>query len=537
MRRISNLCRALVALAILSAGAAMPAAADDVTLRDSGRDQIGALADWPGWQKDLIGTRFNPVETAITPSSVAGLKLKWAFVFPNQDNQTGSQPAVVGDTLYVGGRDAKLYALNARTGATKWTYDVTAVSGAVDATNINPLRDGPTVSGNNVVFGDTRGWVYDVNATTGQLIWATRVSDHPAVAMTSSPIVYQGRVYIGVSSQEEVRASNAAYPCCTFRGQMVSLNLSSGSVAWRYYTVPPAAQTGVSANGTPQYGPSGVAVWSSPVIDPVNNTVVFATGNNYTGTEGDGDSVIVVDATTGALKWKKQMTHPDQWTVSCHTPDQTNCVGLTDGSNLDFDFGATPNIFYAGGRELVGIGQKSGVYHALDIRTGEIVWQQQVSTPVPNGGESGIEWGTSYDGTHLYVASWQAAPGTLFALDPGTGKVLWSTPNPADGCTTGGAAAFPSCTPSMITAVSSTPGLVWEGSVDGKIRAYRSNDGTNVWQYDTIRDYTGVNGLTGSGGSISGNGGPVISHGMLYVESGYNRFFGLQGKVLLAFGL
>ncbi|MFI2710615.1 hypothetical protein ACH495_10870 [Micromonospora sp. NPDC018662] len=109
-----------------------------------------------------------------------------------------------------------------------------------------------------------------------------------------------------------------------------------------------------------------------------------------------------MNADTGALRWKQQTTDSDSWTVGCLLPTPTpNCEGLADGANLDYDFGATPNIFYASGRLLVGVGQKSGVYHAFDAQTGQILWQQQLSLPQPNGGKSGIQWGSSCDGSRL----------------------------------------------------------------------------------------------------------------------------------------
>jgi polyvinyl alcohol dehydrogenase (cytochrome) len=509
------------------------------TTSASSADTLNMTGAWPGWQKDLAGSRFNPAESQITPQTVAGLKLKWAFAFPNGDGSNGSQPAVVGDTVYVGGRDAKLYALNADTGTTKWTFDVTPIAGPVSANSPDPLRDGPTVTGNDVIVGDQRGFLYAVNTTSGTLDWSTKLSDHPAAVITGSPLVYNGRVYVGVSSNEEQQAASASYPCCTFRGQLVALDAATGAVDWRYYTTPPATQVGTTSSGVAQFAPAGGAVWDSPAIDPTSGTVYFATGNNYSGTAGDTDSVIAVDAQTGGLRWKQQMTKPDTWTVGCLQPtDQPNCPGLTDNSALDLDFGSSPNLFTVNGRLLVGIGQKSGVYHTFDAATGQIVWQQQVSVPSAPAGEYGIQWGTSYDGTHLYVATWMANPGTLFALDPATGKIDWSQPVPSDACTTGGAAAFPNnCNRSMISAVSSSPGLVYEGGADGKMRVYRSSDGANLWQYDTVQQFTGVNGVAGSGGSVSGNGGAVVSNGVLYVQSGYYSFYGIPGNMLLAFKL
>lgn len=269
----------------------------------------------------------------------------------------------------------------------------------------------------------------------------------------------------------------------------------------------------------------------------MTGTVYFGTGQNYTGIRGNTDSVIALDATTGAPRWKRQMTHPDDWTVGCVAPGHhPHCPGQWNGTAKDWDFGSSPNLFFADGRVLVGEGEKSGTYYAFDAETGDLVWQRQLALPEPDGGDSGIEWGTSYDGRYLYLATWKAGPGTLFALDPATGGVVWSAPNPADGCTTGGAAGNPACSLSLQTAVTSTPGLVYEGSDDGKFRIYQSSDGALLWQYDTAQQFTGTNGATASGGSVSGNGGAVVSNGMVYVESGY-PLYGVPGRVLLAFGL
>ncbi|GLZ42046.1 PQQ-binding-like beta-propeller repeat protein [Actinokineospora sp. NBRC 105648] len=533
-QRLSALC----AGAVLVLGAALTGAGGTASaVGSSGGPRIPS--NWPGWQKDFIGSRFNPLETQFTATSVANLHLKWSFVFPDVDGPaTSSQPAVVDGTLYVGSRDAKMYALDANTGATKWSYDVSAVAGPASSANPNPLRDGPSVSGDKVVFGDYRGWVYGVDKNTGTLAWATKVSDHPLAALTGSPLINGNRVYIGVSSSEAKASADPNYPCCSFRGQMVSLNLDTGAVVWRYYTVPESGPLPPGPDGHPRFGPSGAPVWSSPILDPVHGTLYFGSGNNYTTTTGDADTVFALNSATGQVKWKQKMTAADTWTVGCLLPaPQPHCEGLADGTNLDYDFGASPNLFYANNRLMVGIGQKSGVYHAFDAITGQVVWQQQVAVPDPNGGFSGIEWGSSYDGQRLYVATWKANPGTLFALNPANGTIIWSKPAPANGCSTGGAAAFPAnCTPAYLSAVTSTPGLVYEGATDGKMRIFRSTDGQQVWEYDTVRPYTGVNGPTASGGSISGNGGTVVANGMMYVQSGYYSFYGIPGRVLLAFG-
>jgi polyvinyl alcohol dehydrogenase (cytochrome) len=236
------------------------------------------------------------------------------------------------------------------------------------------------------------------------------------------------------------------------------------------------------------------------------------------------------------------VTKADTWRSLCNDPEPEGyCPGLGDGSALDYDIGATPNIFRAGNRTLVGVGQKLGVYHAFDARTGEVVWRRQLGVPLPSGGISGIQWGSSFDGRRLYISTYYAGPGTLFAVNPSDGEVLWQAPAPADGCTTGGAAQFPTagCDRALPAAASTSPGLVWEGGIDGKFRAYDSRTGRVLWTYDTIRPFTGVNGVEGIGSAMAGTGsGAVIAHGMVYVQAGYvPEYSSAQGHVLLAFGL
>jgi polyvinyl alcohol dehydrogenase (cytochrome) len=502
-----------------------------------------ARDDWPTWQKDVFGTRFNPVERQITPSAASELKLKWAFVFDDIPYaRTGSQPAVVDDVLYVGGPDGKLFALDAKTGATRWVFDLSPVAGPSTDQEPNLVRDGPAVSRGKVYFGDSRGYLYAVEADTGRLVWATEVDEHPSTWLTGSPLLFGGRVYIGVSSIEAGFANNPGYPCCTFRGQVVALDADTGEVKWRYYTVPAPERAGSWPSGAPRYSPSGGAVWSSPVVEPSTRTLYIGTGQNYTGEAGDIDSLLALDVDTGDVRWKHRLTFPDTYTQACTQPDPGEyCPGRAAGTAKDFDVGATPNLFTAQGRTLVGVGQKSGVYHAFDARTGQLVWRTPLSIPDmndPDPGGGGIEWGSSYDGRRLYVATWRANPGTLFALHPATGKILWQTPHPADGCSAGGAAHYPQlCWLAFTPAVTSSPGLVYEGSADGKMRIFSSDRGRLLWEFDTVRDFQGVNGVVGRGRAISGNGGAVVVDGMVYVQSGYYPFYPSdKGNVLLAFG-
>lgn len=519
------------------------------TLALSG-DLLSLTDSSASWGRDPLNSRFNPF-ARINRQNVNQLQLKWTFVFPDGVTSASSQPAVVGDTVYVGGWNAKVYALNRETGAIRWTYDTASFTGSIAGggtqlpIGANAVRDAPAYSNGKLYFGDVVGNTYALNAQTGAFVWARKIDSHFTARIVGSPIVYRNRVFIGLSSVESGYPIDPTYPCCTFRGKVVALDANTGAEAWRYYTVEQAQPTGFNSIGTPQFGPAGAAVWSTPAIDPLTNTIYFGTGQNYSNPSSSrSDSLIALNLNTGAERWVKQLKPNDTWNLSCNPEN----IGLPPGSgpncptlnpsDKDYDV-QSPNIFYTvinnQLRKLIGVGQKSGVYHALDAATGAIVWQRQLSVG-GIGGLAGIQWGTSWDGERIYVATHDANPGTLFALNPSNGQVIWSKPNPANGCD--GKPGRPQCRLAL-PAATTVPGVVFQGSWDGHLRAHDSRNGNILWQFDTYRNYLGVNGLTGQGGSINGAGATVVGD-MVFVNSGYSAFgpgTSLPGNVLLAFSL
>ena len=91
------------------------------------------------------------------------------------------------------------------------------------------------------------------------------------------------------------------------------------------------------------------------------------------------------------------------------------------------------------------------------------------------------------------------------------------------------------CSPAQPGALATIPGVVFSGSMDGHLRAFAASDGALLWDADTARPFETVNGVNVTGGSLDG-AGAVISGGMVFVNSGYPRFGGMPGNVLLAFG-
>jgi polyvinyl alcohol dehydrogenase (cytochrome) len=488
-------------------------------------------ADWNGWGHDLENTRFHP-KPGIKAGDVSKLKVKWAFGYANL-RFTYGQPTVVGDRLYVTSGNGTLYALDANTGCVYWTID--AGTAARTAVSVGPA---PANSGGRyaVYFGDEKAVVHAVNADTGAEVWKTKVDDHPVGRITGAPILHKDKLYVPVSSIEEVSGMNVKYECCKFRGSVVALDAGTGKQLWKTYTITdPPKPFRTSSAGTQMYGPAGAAVWSSPTIDLKRKLVYIGTGNSYTDVETrTANAILAIDMDTGSLKWSNQATPKDNFLVGCMKPGAGNCP---QEAGPDVDFGSSPILRSIGGKKsIVLAGQKSGAVFGLDPdNLGRTVWQQKIGEGSALGG---VEWGFAADTENAYVAIAdsvtprdKAKPG-IAALKIATGERLWFTPAPNAGCTWG----TTRCLPAQSQAVTAIPGAVFSGSMDGHLRAYSAKDGSIIWDFDTGRPFDTVNGVKATGGSLDA-AGPTVARGMVFVNSGYGRIVGQGGNVLLAFSV
>jgi len=488
---------------------------------------------WNGWGADLGNSRFQPAAMAgLTQDQVPLLQLKWAFGFLGRPAAV-AQPTIVGGLVFVGGGDREVYALDAKSGCTRWTFKTETV--VRTAISFAPISGTDQFA---VFFGDLRANAYAVNAITGALIWKTKVEDHPAALITGAPILYSGILYVPVSSMEEATGSPASYPCCTFRGSVVALDIATGRQIWKGYTIAEAPRpTKRNGSGTQLYGPSGAAVWSAPTIDVQRQRLYVATGDNYSDPPSEtSDAILAFDLGTGRMIWHWQATANDSFITSCFSADRTNCP---ESDGPDHDFGQSPILVsMRSGQRVLVVGQKSGVVHALDPdQEGKILWQTRVGK---GGALGGIMWGSAADQDHVYVANSDVrfipgggktldpnAGGGLFALDLATGKIAMQVPPVSCG-------GRSQCSPALSAAVTAIPGVVFSGGVSGYLRAYATGDARLLWEVDTARDYPIVNGASARGGAMDGPG-PTIVDGMLYVNSGYAQWGGLPGNVLLAF--
>lgn len=466
----------------------------------------GMAQNWPVSGQGATDLRSQPNETHLSPSSVNALAKKWAFTTGGDVSAT---PTVVGNVVYVPDWSGHLYAIDAQKGTLIWSHQIAEYDGVSGSDS----RTSPAVVNNELIFGDHIGGshsgasVIAVNASSGALLWITKVETHPAAIISGPAVVAGNTAYVGVSSGEESFADQPGYACCTFRGSVVALNITTGKILWKTYVVPS--------------GYSGGAIWQQPAVDTSRGLVYVGTGNNYSvpaGVErceqdnpGDPsctpssdyfDSALALDVNTGAVKWHKHLYGYDVWTQACLRPKQG--VECPDPAGPDYDMGGSgPNVI----GNIVGFGQKSGMYWALNASNGVLVWSAVVG---PGGSLGGIQWGTASDGKRIYAAiananhkSYKLISGQTItwgawsAIDVATGKILWQTPDPTQGTIDE-------------SSLSVANGVLFAGSFDaaGHMYALNASTGKILWSF-------------ASGGSVLD--GPAIVNGVVYWGSGYSK--------------
>ena len=239
-------------------------------------------------------------------------------------------PAVDNEKVYFPDWAGNLYAVDKGSGGVVWQkkiLDYTGIPG--DRARATPaFTDSTLVIGNQGPFGGG-GAIIAINKANGALLWKTQLESHPSAIITQSATIFDGVVYVGVSSLEEaIAAFVPGYICCSFRGSMAALDLATGKILWKTYLTPSADFP-------------GNAVWgSSPAIDTKRRSVYIGTGNNYnvpdtvlaciTAAGGNPtaeraclpadnhfDSILSLDMRTGAIKWATSALPFDAWTVAC----------------------------------------------------------------------------------------------------------------------------------------------------------------------------------------------------------------------------
>lgn len=512
---------------------------------DSGAIRVGS------WGLGPHNRRFvSSADAGIDRSNVGTLELAWTLALPRVTDMR-SQPALLGDTLYLGDRAGMLYALDRHTGCIHRQREVMA--GVRSAITVAEGRNGERL----LVFADSLATVFALDPDTLETVWQTPAKLFESSVVTGSISHHAGRLYVPVSSYEVAVAGGPGHACCQSHGGVIALDAETGEQLWAWHATPDATLQGHNADGSARYGPSGASVWTTPAIDAARNRLYIGTGQNLSRPASDtSDAIIALDLDSGEAIWRYQATVDDVWNAAC----QNGGANCPSQPGPDFDFGASVIISDAAeGRQMLLAGQKSGVVHALDPdANGALLWQQRVSQGTTNGG---VHWGMGLAGERLIVPvadperdipGYTPAPG-LYALDAVTGKVLWAHPVSRD-CDfpmehaplvglaqvrAGGGLPLVeqyrcSFYYGLSAATTVTPELAFSGALDGHVRAFDIRNGELLWQAATAVPLRGDNGVDGHGGAIDVTG-QVVYDGWLYVLSGYSMFGQLPGNVLLAY--
>jgi polyvinyl alcohol dehydrogenase (cytochrome) len=514
-----------------------------------------------GFGFNAINTRNQASE--INSANVSKLALAYTHVAEGSTEKKGV-PAVTQQTVYFSeGRD--IVAANRASGCEYWRYS--GVNRSTPLIGANAIRSSslyflpPTLLRPALIFGgDFYGNTYAVDAKTGKEVWKAFLgTDSNRHFITGSFQVANGTLFVPIATKEVITAVvDVLSACCYSHGMLQAVDPYTGKIKWTYHTSPDAKydlKTGTR-------GPNGMSIWGTPMIDAANNAIVFGTGQNLgKPATSNSDSILSLDMDTGKLNWVFQSTANDIWNASCQAPSGLDgkCTRPEGG---DFDFGAPPILATLpnGGKAIIA-GAKNGAVYSLNPKTGSLNWSKRLGV---GGSLGGIHWGMAIDKQHVYAAVtdvWVnkiqrlsiadllalqgaigksmgpvegAKPG-IYALDLVSGNVVWEKhiKHTYEG------AEYDSL---FSAGLSVANDVLFAGSLNGVVRALRTDDGTELWSYNTAIKVSDVNGVAGSGGTID-SAGPVPVARDLLVNSGYSSFGGAnpwqggEGNALFVFRL
>ena len=410
--------------------------------------QVRDDADWPMYNRDVLGTRHNPAETAIGPANAGQLEEKWRFPARGSGLEIGvihATPTVVNGYVYFGtATDPAFYKLTPD-GKVRWSYrrNKPPVPTAVGKTRFQPAADGimssALVTDDTVYFADLGGWIYALDRFTGAERWKINSRGkefpgaHPINVFFAGPIVAGGRLIIAGGSLEQVFSASPLYKGNTGRGFVVALEPKTGKINWKYDLgpkpeplQPPITIKDSFGDHVFYYGPATSSIWSTPSFDAESGTIFFGTDVNTAPRRPTADdpraytrescAIVALDVAAGTEKWVTQLNPGDIWNNAMRAYDPK------EGRYKDQSIGDTPKIYTISVADqptkVVGVGCKNGGFyilragdgHILDhtpLYTGPPVYplapapdRRMLALPSPVGG---LQTGCATDGRTIYT--------------------------------------------------------------------------------------------------------------------------------------
>jgi len=448
--------------------------------------QTGFAAEWLQYGRDGRNTRNQSEEFEIHSGNVSQLELKWAYQANSGIHKT---PAVEGGEGFIYFVDDAFMATHPepldnssfvykldKHGQEIWKRNISTVLGECLGNASQPvlhIATAPAVHGNKVLVGTypdlenaqgIGGYFIAMNKNTGACESATAVTDpaHPYEGILGSITVHGNVAFMGISSYEEDKASSPGYVCCNTQGKVAAVNIGTGNILWIANMIDPKGDPRTAADDkSPEElaGYSGVTVWSSaPAVYPPAQVVIVTTGNAYSRGANIApeqlnefhmsiNAYVALDMKTGEKRWVRRMIPDDFWNTSCVPFFGENLENCPEDSGPDWDFGAGCTIVKVDGKhDACAAVNKEGSVHAVDARTGQLLWQTKI-------GPSSLVGlaGTCYDGETLFATqvnffdetgtrAWTLLGGpnsgqtiyggSVSALDPQNGEILWQNADP-----------------------------------------------------------------------------------------------------------
>ena len=517
---------AITAFAIGAAGAhaqeitnaatttAKPMSANLVPIDGAMLEKAGSDAkNWLHSNGNYANTRFYP-GAQINAGNVG--KLKPAFVFQTAVLESmETAPIVINGVMFLTTSFNHVYAIDAVTGEEYWHYK--HKMGPITTYCCGPNNRGVAVEGGTLFMGTLDAKLVALDAKTGKLLWETQIADpDKGYSETMAPVVIDGKVLIGTNGGEY-----------GIRGFVKAFDAKDGKLIWTFNTIPEKsegvwakndltgrdmhrdieAEKAAYAKDSSFYQTLGGGVWMAPAVDLKTKTVFFVVGNpspDLYGAIRPGDnlytdSMVAVDLDKGTYKWHSQYIAHDVWDLDAVSP-----VILTQAKDKS---GNMVDVAIHGG--------KTGHVYVHDRATGALIRFSEAMVPQENmwvlptktgarmlpGANGGVEWSpmainpklrmtyaanlhqpmtyhveeAAYPGGKLWLGgAFKTIPGEeqsgrLVAVNLDTGKVAWTVKTPQP----------------LIGGVLATAGdLVFNGEANGWFKAFDAKSGKELWKYN-----------------------------------------------------
>jgi alcohol dehydrogenase (cytochrome c) len=360
--------------------------------------------NWLTYSGGYSSQRYSALRQ-ISPSNVKNLEQKW--VLQNQVyGAWQSSPIVVDGIMYVTQRPNDVLALDAKTGRVFWLYRYT--NSGIQQVCCGANNRGLAILGDTLFMGTLDAHLVAIDTKNGKPLWNVEVGDDKlAYSITLAPLVVKDKVIVGVGGAEY-----------GIRGFVAAYHAQTGKELWRFYTIPGPGEPGSDSWSGEAWSHGGGSIWVTGSYDPALNLTYWGVGNpgpdwNPAQRPGDNlytDSVVALDADTGALKWHYQFTPNDGYDY-----DSVQVPVLVD---MNWRGAPTKAMLWA---------NRNGFFYVLDRVTGrflagtpfvKVTWAsgfdeggRPIQTPQPTGMPT---WPGNQGGTNWYSPSYSPRTGLFY---------------------------------------------------------------------------------------------------------------------------